>query len=41
LKHLKELLNIIKWAIENIREILNIPSLFVPDGYREKFALPE
>ena len=30
-----------KWALHNIREILNMPSLIVPEGYLEKFTVAE
>ena len=30
-----------KWALHNIREILNMPSLIVPEGYLEKFTVAD
>ena len=29
----------IKWALQNMREILKMPSIIVPDSYYDKFSL--
>ena len=31
----------IKWALQNMREILKMPSIIVPDSYYDKFSLAD
>ena len=31
----------IKWALQNMREILKMPSIIVPDSYYDRFSLAD